>query len=78
MPHLMITPPMPGAERRFQPFVRFVNAQGWSTEFVRINWNGPYAKATYTVVPGAEHELWHPNYLEAIATALRRVNSPAR
>ncbi len=174
MPHLMITPPMPGAERRFQPFVNFVHAQGWSTEFVRIDWNGTqpafgrrevieqvgpqtigqvvmgfslgalyshlgalqarhlilgsispffaedddeperwpisykagnaaipadvlvgaeedaqmhrraeavrdfYAKATYTVVPGAEHELWHPNYLEAIATALRRVSSPAR
>ena len=32
---------MPGAERRFQPFVDFVRASGWETEFVRLEWAGP-------------------------------------
>jgi hypothetical protein len=171
MPHLLITPPMPGVEQRFQPFVKFIHSLGWSTEFVRIEWRGPqpsfgsraiidqvgqqtvgqvvmgfslgalyshlgalkarhlilgsispffeedddepqrwpisyragnpaipadvlvgadedaqmhrraeavrdfYTQATYTVVPGAEHELWHPNYLKAIAAALARLKS---
>jgi dihydrofolate reductase len=37
---LTIVPPMPGAERRFQPFVDFVHAAGWETEFVRLDWTG--------------------------------------
>jgi hypothetical protein len=40
MPLLTIVPPMPGAERRFQPFVDFVHAAGWETEFVRLEWAG--------------------------------------
>ncbi len=31
---------MPGAERRFQPFVDFVRRSGWETEFVRLEWSG--------------------------------------
>ena len=168
MPLLTIVPPMPGAERRFKPFVDFVHAAGWATEFVRMEWTGRqpnfgstvlfpqvdaqtagkvvmgfsmgalyahlgalrarhlilgsispffledddepqrwmvsylagnadtpadvlvgaeedeqmhrratavrdfYRHPTYTDVPGAEHELWHPNYLQAIKTALDR------
>lgn len=41
MPTLTITPPMPGAERRFAPFVAFVKSRGWETEFVPIRWDGP-------------------------------------
>jgi hypothetical protein len=41
MPLLTIVPPMPGAERRFRPFVDFVRASGWETEFVRLEWAGP-------------------------------------
>jgi hypothetical protein len=169
MPTLMMTPPLPGAERRFQPFVDFVKTCGWEVEFVAINWNGPqpsfgrrdvidqvgpqtagkivmgfslgalyshlgaleakhlilgsisplfaedddepmrwdisyregnatipadilvggtedaqmhrrseavrdfYDQSTYTVVPEAEHELWHPNYLAAIGECLQRL-----
>jgi hypothetical protein len=169
MPILTITPPMPGAETRFQPFVDFVNARGWDTEFVQISWQGShpgfgrrdvidqigaqtdgkivmgfslgalyahlggvqakhlilgsispffledddephrwmisyregnpaipvdvlvgekedaqmhrraesirdfYRQATYTVVPNADHELWHRNYLAAIGEALDRL-----
>jgi len=169
MPTLTITPPMPGAERRFQPFVDFVNSRGWDTEFVQINWNGSqpsfgsmavidqvnaqtegkivmgfslgalyshlgalkakhlilgsispffledddephrwmisyrdgnaatptdvlvggkedaqmhrraesirdfYTQSTYTGVPDADHELWHPNYLAAVGEALDRL-----
>ncbi|HRI81367.1 MAG TPA: hypothetical protein PLF88_02940 [Opitutaceae bacterium] len=40
MPLLSIVPPMPGAERRFKPFVDFVHAAGWETEFVRLEWPG--------------------------------------
>jgi hypothetical protein len=40
MPLLTIVPPMPGAERRFQPFVDFVRASGWDTEFVRLEFPG--------------------------------------
>ncbi len=171
MPLLTIVPPMPGAERRFQPFVDFVNASGWETEFVRLEWAGRqpnfgsnalfpqvdaqtsgkvvmgfslgalyshlgalrarhlilgsispffledddeperfmvsyrkgnaatpadilvggiedaqmhrvatavrdfYQKRTYTVVPEAEHELWHPNYLQAIKASLDRLKT---
>lgn len=32
-----------------------------------------YGHHTYTDVPGVEHELWHPNYLQAIKTALDRL-----
>lgn len=32
-----------------------------------------YQQSTYTVVPEAEHELWHPHYLKAIGTALDRL-----
>ncbi len=32
---------MPGAEKRFQPFVDFVQSCGWETEFVRMDWEGP-------------------------------------
>ena len=169
MPLLTIVPPMPGAERRFQPFVDFVHASGWETEFVRLEWTGRqphfgstaifpqvdaqtagkvvmgfslgalyahlgalrarhlilgsispffledddeperwmisdragtaaipadilvgaledaqmhrraeairdfYHHHTYTDVPAAEHELWHPNYLQAIKAALDRL-----
>jgi hypothetical protein len=169
MPLLTIVPPMPGAERRFKPFVDFVHASGWETEFVRLEWAGPqpnfsstalfpqvdaqtagkvvmgfslgavyshlgalrarhlilgsispffledddeperfmvsyrtgnaqipadimvgetedaqmhrvatsirdfYRQRTFTVVPEAEHELWHPNYLQAIKTAMDRI-----
>ena len=172
MPLLTIVPPMPGAERRFQPFVDFVHAAGWETEFVHFEWpagrqpnfgshalfpqvdvqtkgkvvmgfslgavyahlgalrarhlilgsispffledddeperwqisyhtgnaNTPadvlvgaledeqmhrrakavrdfYRTHTYTVVPGADHELWHPNYLAEIKTALSRLQA---
>jgi hypothetical protein len=34
-----------------------------------------YRQHTYTDVPDAEHELWHPNYLQAIATALDRLKA---
>ncbi|MCB1105439.1 MAG: hypothetical protein KDK74_11970, partial [Cephaloticoccus sp.] len=40
MPLLTIVPPMPGAERRFKPFVAFVQSCGWETEFVQLDWNG--------------------------------------
>jgi hypothetical protein len=33
-----------------------------------------YRHHTYTVVTEAEHELWHPSYLQAIKTALDRLN----
>ena len=169
MPLLTVVPPMPGAERRFRPFVEFVHAAGWETEFVQLTWpervppfGSPelfpqvdaqtagrivmgfslgalyahlgalrarhlilgsispffledddeperwmisyragnahtpadvlvgakeddqmhrrasavrdfYHRRTYTVVPDADHELWHPNYLHAIKTALDRL-----
>lgn len=39
MPLLTIVPPMPGAERRFRPFVEFIHRDcGWETEFVRLDW----------------------------------------
>lgn len=39
MPLLTIVPPLPGAERRFRPFVDFVHQScGWETEFVRLDW----------------------------------------
>ena len=41
MPLLTIVPPMPGAERRFKPFVDFVQTAGWETEFVRLDWSEP-------------------------------------
>jgi hypothetical protein len=162
---------MPGAERRFKPFVDFVHRAGWETEFVRLEWIGDqpnfdstvlfsqvdlqtagkvvmgyslgalyahlgalrarhlilgsiapffledddepqrwmisyragnahtpadvlvgaredeqmhrratavrdfYLHHTYTDVPGVDHELWHPNYLQAIATALDRLKA---
>lgn len=162
---------MPGAERRWKPFVDFVHGAGWETEFVRLEWNGEqpnfdstalfaqvdlqtagkvvmgfslgafyahlgalrarhlilgsispffledddepqrwmisyragnphtpadvllgakedeqmhrratavrdfYLHHTYADVPGADHELWHPNYLQAIATALDRLKA---
>ena len=171
LPLLTIVPPMPGAERRFQPFVDFVHTCGWETEFVRLEWTGRqpdfgstalfpqidvqtagkvvlgyslgalyahlgalrarhlilgsispffledddeperwmisyragnaatpadifvgaledeqmhrraiavrdfYHQHTYTDVHGAEHELWHPNFLQAIKTALDRVQT---
>lgn len=31
---------MPGAERRFRPFVEFVRRSGWETEFVPLKWSG--------------------------------------
>ena len=34
-----------------------------------------YRQSTYTVVPDAEHELWHPNYLQAVKTALDRIKA---
>ncbi len=40
MPLLTIVPPMPGAERRFKPFVEFVHTCGWETEFVSLEWTG--------------------------------------
>lgn len=40
MPLLTIVPPMPGAERRFKPFVEFVHGCGWETEFVSLEWTG--------------------------------------
>src|SRR3954467_13558224 len=40
MPLLTIVPPMPGAERRFKPFVEFVRSAGWETEFVQLKWTG--------------------------------------
>ena len=168
-PTLTITPPMPGAEKRFKPFVQFVESRGWKSEFVAIDWTTPqpnfdsdavfdqvsfqtagkivmgfslgalyshlgatkarhlilgsispffledddepqrwkfsyregnaaiptdvlvgakedaqmhrraesirnfYRQCTYTVVPGADHELWHPAYLAAIGAALDRL-----
>lgn len=171
MPLLTIVPPMPGAERRFKPFVDFVQAAGWETEFVRPEWVGSqpnfdshalfpqvdaqtagkvvmgfslgalyshlgavrarhlilgsispffledddephrwrisyragnadtpadvlvgatedaqmhrraaavrdfYRHRTYTVVHDAGHELWHPNYLQAIKAALDRLGA---
>lgn len=171
MPLLTIVPPMPGAERRFQPFVEFVRTCGWETEFVRLEWKGRvppfgsteifpqvdaqtagkvvlgfslgalyahlgalrakhlilgsispffledddepqrwmvsykagnpatpadilvgaledeqmhrratairdfYRQHTYTSVSGAEHELWHPNYLQKIRAALDRLQA---
>jgi len=174
MPLLTIVPPMPGAEKRFKPFVDFVHTCGWETEFVRLDWPGRrppfgsteifpqvdaqttgklvfgfslgalyahlgalhakhiilgsispfflededeperwmishsagnaatpadifvgaledaqmhrraeavrdfYRLHTYTDVPGAEHELWHPNYLEAVKTALDRLKGRRR
>ena len=171
MPLLTIVPPMPGAERRFQPFVDFVQAAGWEAEFVRLDWSDPqphfgstalfpqvdaqtagkivmgfslgalyahlgalrarrlilgsispffledddepqrwmisyragnpdtpaevlvgaledeqmhrrasavrdfYRQSNYTVVPDAEHELWHPSYLKAIKAALDRAGA---
>lgn len=173
MPLLTVVPPMPGAERRFRPFVEFVHASGWETEFVRLEWTGRvphfgsneifpqvdaqtagkvvmgfslgalyahlgalrarhlilgsispffledddepqrwmisyragnadtpadvlvgakedaqmhrratavrdfYRRRTYTDVPDADHELWHPNYLQAIKAALDRLAAPA-
>jgi len=170
MPLLTIVPPMPGAERRFRPFVEFIQKDcGWETEFVRFDWpaqNPPfgsdalfpqvdaqtegkvvmgfslgalyahlgalrarhlilgsispffledddeperwmisyqagnaetpadilvgaledaqmhrratavrdfYRRHTFTAVPDADHELWHPNYLQAIRAALERI-----
>lgn len=32
-----------------------------------------YQQSTYTVVPEAEHELWHSNYLAAMGEALQRL-----
>lgn len=174
MPLLTVVPPMPGAERRFQPFVDFIHASGWETEFVRLDWVGQqpnfestalfpqvnaqtagkvvfgfslgalyahlgalqarhlilgsispffledddeprrwkisyregnpdipaavlvggkedeqmhrratsirdfYRQATYTVVPDADHELWHPNYLQAIKAALDGLSPSSR
>jgi hypothetical protein len=171
MPLLTIVPPMPGAERRFQPFVDFVQTAGWEAEFVRLDWAGRqpnfdstalfaqvdaqtadkivmgfslgalyahlgalrarrlilgsispffledddepqrwmisyragnahtpvdvlvgaledeqmhrratavrdfYREPNYTVVPDAEHELWHPSYLNAIKAALDRAGA---
>ncbi len=169
---------MPGAERRFRPFVEFVHRSGWETEFVQLDWSGSqpnfgsrelfpqvdaqtvgkvvfgfslgalyahlgalrarhlilgsispffledddeperwmisyragnadtpadvlvgakedaqmhrravavrdfYRQPTYTDVADADHELWHPNYLQAIRAALDRLRpgaeSPAR
>ena len=162
---------MPGAERRFQPFVTYVSSLGWETEFVHISWDRPqpafggtsvfaqvaaqtedkivmgfslgalyshlgatrakhlilgsvspffledddepqrwlisyrdgnasipvdvlvgeledaqmhrraesvrdfYAHCIYTVVPDADHELWHPHYLAAIGEALDRLRA---
>ena len=169
MPLLTVVPPMPGAERRFRPFIEFVHASGWETEFVQLGWIGThpnfasravfeqvnaqtagklvmgfslgalyahlgalrarhlilgsispffledddeprrwmisykdgnadtpadvfvgakedgqmhrratlvrdfYRHCTYTIVPDADHELWHPSYLQAIKSALDRL-----
>lgn len=32
-----------------------------------------YRHCTYTIVPEADHELWHPNYLQAIKGILDRL-----
>jgi hypothetical protein len=32
-----------------------------------------YRHCTFTIVPEADHELWHPNYLQAIKAALDRL-----
>ena len=173
MPLLTIVPPMPGFERRFQPFVDFVRTCGWETEFVRLDLPGHrppfgsneifpqvdaqtagkvvlgfslgalyahlgalrarhlilgsispffledddepsrwmvsytagnaatpadilvgaledaqmhrraeairdfYRQHSFVSVPDAEHELWHPNYLQAIKTALFRLQPSA-
>ena len=34
-----------------------------------------YRQSSITVVPGAEHELWHSSYLHAIKTALDRAGA---
>ena len=34
-----------------------------------------FPSPTYTDVLGAEHELWHPNYLQAIKTAIDRLRA---
>ncbi len=34
-----------------------------------------YRQRSYTAVPAAEHELRHPNYLEAIKSALDRLGA---
>jgi len=34
-----------------------------------------YRQHTYTDVAGAEHELWHPNYLKEIKAALERLQA---
>ena len=169
MPLLTVVPPMPGAEKRFRPFVQFVHAAGWETEFVSLQWPARvppfgsselfaqvdaqtagkvvfgfslgalyshlgalrarhlilgsispffledeeeeerwmisyragnattpadvlvggkedaqmhrrasavrdfYHRHTYTVVPAAEHELWHPNYLQAVKGCLEHI-----
>jgi len=31
---------MPGAERRFRPFIDFVHRAGWQAEFVHLEWSG--------------------------------------
>lgn len=170
MPLLTIVPPMPGAERRFRPFVEYIHRDcGWETEFVRLDWPAHhppfgsnelfpqvtaqtedkvvlgfslgalyahvgalrarhlilgsispfflededeperwmisyragnadtpadilvgaredaqmhrratavrdfYRRHRFAAVPDADHELWHPNYLQAIRTALDRI-----
>lgn len=170
MPLLTIVPPMPGAERRFRPFVEYIHRDcGWETEFVRLDWPAHhppfgsnelfpqvtaqtedkvvlgfslgalyahvgalrarhlilgsispfflededeperwmisyragnaetpadilvgaledaqmhrratavrdfYRRHTFTAVPDADHELWHPHYLQAIRSALERL-----
>lgn len=32
---------MPGAEKRFKPFVNFVQSCGWEAEFVHLDWSNP-------------------------------------
>lgn len=169
MPTLTIVPAVPSAERRYQPFVDFLQSKGWASEFVRLDrlglrpafgdrrifpqvrsqtggkivmgfslgalyahigalqakhlilasispffkedYDEPerweisyregnsaipvdvmvgekedaqmhrraesvrefYDRSTYTVVAGADHELWHPNYLTAVGEALARL-----
>ena len=34
-----------------------------------------YQRSTYTVVPKADHELWHPNYLAEIGRTLRQLEA---
>ncbi len=34
-----------------------------------------YQHSTYTVVPKADHELWHPNYLAEIGRTLRQLQA---